>query len=473
MIGTLSIIAVNTQMFSIVVSLSVGWSPSFLRYLGWMEIFAFQIDGVTASSCYVGNEGMSPNYLPGLMMPVAITGMMLSLWGISQLLARVAPRFAPMKMDQSINALGMVLMSMYIAVCKAVFNLFECRTNPSAPDTLRSHDGFLCFGDDVMDMMPAAVLGALLYIVAFGALYLWVIARAPAAYQNDAAFRLRTDFLLRRWHPESWFWGIFFLMRNLACSLVPSITTDGSQQIMLMYVLVLPMFVAQVRAWPWRDELANQHDLIMVASLLITLVIALALQVPTESSDSWTHLLEVLSTLTFLSALIICLGILFNFLMKQYKMERFQKSKLGGNDGSTSSLTLPNLMTSQAAGKESSMKSGPRDSQNGKSWSSSRGLESLDDKVLDIYKTLSALNLRQNADESSLLELVKQMGNELPTADLKKLQWGMGVVGYHVLGDLTKRPSGISMAPASTRSVSVVLPSPRPTEYLDTAAVTV
>lgn len=265
-------------------------------------------------------------------------------------------------------------------------------------------------------------------------------------------------------------------MRNLACSLVPSLTTDGSQQIMLMYVLVLPMFIAQVRAWPWRDELANQHDLIMVASLLITLVIALALQVPTESSDSWTHFLEVLSTLTFLSALIICLGILLNFLMKEYKVERFQKSKLGGGEGSTSSLTLPTLMTSQTAGKDGSMTTGPGDSQNAKSWSlgrTSRGLESLDDKVLDIYKTLSALNSRQNADESSLLELVKQMGNELPTADLKKLQWGMGVVGYHVLGDLTKRPSGISLAPASTRSVSVVLPSPRPTEDLDNAAVTV
>merc|ERR1719486_1661111 len=96
-------------------------------------------------------------------------------WGGSQVLARLNPRFESMKLDQSINALGMVLMSLYITVCKSVFNIFECRTNPSAPNTLRSHDGFLCFGEGVQGMIPAAVFGALLYVVVFSSVYAWVI----------------------------------------------------------------------------------------------------------------------------------------------------------------------------------------------------------------------------------------------------------------------------------------------------------
>jgi len=240
---------------------------------------------------------------------------------------------------------------------------------------------------------------------------------------------------------------------------------------LLMFGLVLPMFIAQVRAWPWRDELANQHDLIMVASLLITLVVALALQVPTDSSDTWANFLEVLSTLTFAVALLVCLGILLLFLKREFQVHRLQKSKLGG-DGSAS-LSLPNLITSACVKEVAVAKSPSTDSQNmGKSWNlgrSSRGLESLDDKVLDIYKTLSSLSSFQNGCDSELLELVKTMGNELPLADLKKLQWGMGVVGYHVLGDMSKRPSGISLSPVSTRNVSCR----QPTEELDKGAVTV
>jgi hypothetical protein len=123
---------------------------------------------------------MGPKYLPGLFLPVIITGIMMSFWALSQILARVSDRFEAMKMDQSINALGMVLMSLYISVCKAVFNIFECRENPSAPNTLRSHDGFLCFGEGVQGMIPAAVIGALVYVVVFSSVYLGSLSKHQA-----------------------------------------------------------------------------------------------------------------------------------------------------------------------------------------------------------------------------------------------------------------------------------------------------
>lgn len=448
MVGTLSIIAVNTQMFSIIVSLSVGWSDSFLFYFGWLEIFGFQIDGVTASSCYTGKDSLGPSYLPGLLLPVIFTGAMLAMWAVSQLLARASPsRFSPMKRDQSINALGVVLMTMYIAVCKAVFNIFECKENPSAPKTLRSHDGFLCLGADVMGLIPSAVLGALMYIVAFGAVYVWVIARAPSAYQHSAGFRQRTDFLLRRWHPEFWFWGIFFLMRNLACSIVPSVVTDGPKQVVMMFALLLPMFIAQVRAWPWREELANKHDLIMGSALLCTLITALALQAPATDDVMWPTLLEGLSSLIFIAGIVCCLAILAHFLLQESRIQRLQRlqnAKLGEVGGTSQSM--PTLMTSdEICAKE------VVGSQVSKSWSgrSSGGLESTDAKVLDIYKTLNAV---ASSDQTTLFELVTAMGDELPTADLRKLQWGMGLVGYHVLGDLSRKPAGIAMAPMASRT---------------------
>jgi len=443
-LSTLCVVAVNTQLFSVIVSLSVGWSDTFRSYFDWLNIFGFQLEAVTASSCYMGNDTLGPSYLPGLLMPAIITGALMAMLAVSQLLPLASSRFSPMKLDQSINALGMVLMTMYIAVCKAVFNIFECRENPSAPYTLRSHDGFLCLGDDVMGMIPMAVSGALLYIVAFGALYIWVIARAPSAYQNDARFRLRTDFLLGSWHPQFWYWGIFFLVRNLVCSLVPSVLTDGSKQAVMMFVLCLPMLIAQARVWPWREELANKHDLIMGCSLLCTLLIALGLQAPGDNDDeTWPTFLEALSTLIFIGAIVCCSVLLAHFLWVEVRVQRKQRSqraKLG--DAGAFSLSMPTLMTSdeiEAKGSMPSKSSSPH---------SSRGLECFDDKVLDIYKTLSAVAAR---DPDALFELVKQMGDEMTAVDLKKLQWGIGLVGYHVLGDVTRKPAGLALGPAASR----------------------
>lgn len=313
-------------------------------------------------------------------------------------------------------------------------------------------------GDEVKAVLPAFVCGLLLYIVAFGAGYIWIIARAPAAFQKDPGFRVRSHFLLHRWHPEYWYWGIFFLLRNLLCSLVPSITPDGSKQLLLMFTLVLPLFIAQVRVWPWRDELANMHDLIMVAALLIIIVLGLALQVPVAGKSLWFSLLQIASSLTFIVALGFCLIVLAQALLTELRIQKKQRQhSCIENEGESNSFPLPNLMMQDGSGKNTptnseTVTSVTTCSSGSRSMSkrvSRSGPESSDDKILDIYKTL---NLLSTAGDSNLLELVKEMGEELPSTDLKKLQWGMGVIGYHVLGDMSKRPVGIVLNPVASRS---------------------
>jgi len=302
----------------------------------------------------------------------------------------------------------------------------------------------LCMGDDVVDMLPAAVIGALTYIVAFGSLYLWVIRKAPE-YYADAGFRLRTNFLLQRWHPEFWFWGIIFLLRNLLCSLVPSITTDGSQQVLIMFCFMLPMFVAQVRSWPWRDEMANKHDMIMVSSLLVTLVIALCLEVHGQN-DTYRQFLEVFSTLCFTGALITCLGILLVFLWKNFRLQEVKKFD----------ATLPKLMGRPSVGKDDVPSSSSQDLEAVTKSSTSTAMRRVgtesreDDRVGVIFGTLLQVKALEH-DESALHDIIKQLGSDLPSADLKKLEWSMRLIAYNVLGDLSKRPSGIALTPATTR----------------------
>jgi len=220
----------------------------------------------------------------------------------------------------------------------------------------------------------------------------------------------------------------------------------------LMFTLVLPMFIAQVRVWPWRDELANMHDLIMVAALLIIMVLGLALQVPVAGTSLWFSFLQIASTSTFIVAFGICLIVLSQALVTEVRIKKKQRQlKCVENAGGSSPLALPTLMQ-DASGKNTPTNS-EADMTN---YSGSRGIsksrsgpQSSDDKIADIYETL---NLLSTSGNSNLLELVKHMGEELPSTDLKKLQWGMGVVGYHVLGDMSRRPAGIVLNPVRSRS---------------------
>lgn len=460
-LGLLSIMAINTQMFSIIVSFSMFNTANWEWTVVFDKFFTMDLDTWVSSSCHFGHKSMGPKYLPGLLFPVVTTGVMITLWVSSQILARASSRFEAMKMDQTINALGVVLMTMYISVCKALFNIFECRPNPSAPNTLRSHDGFLCFGQDVQTMLPAAVMGAMLYVGAFSTVFLWVIVKAPSKYQESESFRLRTHFLLNKWHPEKWFWGILFVTRNLLCSLIPSITPDGSVQVVTMFLIMFSYFLASATYSPWRDELSNKHDLIMVGALLMTLVVAQALQVePTKTTpDGWFTVLQVTASLLFLSAFLICAGVLLQFLLKEAVLV-WEKKKLSSSE--TASQELPNLMKTSGEGSKG-FGDFSASADDLRKLRKRISLTSSDEKVNDIHSTLQALSA-WNGDEA-LKEIVKQLEEELPTSDLRKLQWGMGIIGYHILGDKSRKPSGIVLPPAASRNARVSTRT-RPSEQL-------
>merc|ERR1711998_222875 len=106
------------------------------------------------------------------------------------------------------------------------------------------------------------------------------------------------------------FWGMLFVFRNLACSLIPSFFTAGSAQVVSMFLVLFTYFLASATCSPWRDELSNSHDLIMVGALLMTLVVAQALQIPSTggfwfcgvfiSGEGRSVLLEAASSFLFI-----------------------------------------------------------------------------------------------------------------------------------------------------------------------------
>merc|ERR1712100_616137 len=205
-----------------------------------------------------------------------------------------------------------------------------------------------------------------------------------------------------------------------------------------MFLIMFGYFLASATCSPWRDELSNKHDMIMVGSLLMTLVVAQALQVPSTMGEGWLVFLEAASSLLFFGAAMICAGVLVQHLLKELVLY-LENKKL-----SQSTENLPNLMKSSSGEGSKGFGDFSASVDGSKRLRKSINLVSADEKVHDIYSTLNALST-WNGDDT-LLDIVRQLEEELPTQDLRRLQWGMGIIGYHVLGDKTKRPSGIVLS---------------------------
>lgn len=175
----------------------------------------------------------------------------------------------------------------------------------------------------------------------------------------------------------------------------------------------------------------------------MTLVVAQALQVPSTMGDGWFTLLEAASSLLFLAAAMVCVGVLMQHLMKEFVLF-WEKKKLAA-----SAEDLPNLMKSSPEGSKG-LGDLSVSVEGSKKLRKRISLASADEKVNDIYSTLCGLSA-WHGDET-LLDVVKQLEEELPTSDLRRLQWGMGIIGYHILGDQSRKPSGIVLAPAASRN---------------------
>jgi hypothetical protein len=211
-----------------------------------------------------------------------------------------------------------------------------------------------------------------------------------------------------------------------------------------MFLLMFSYFLASATCSPWRDELSNTFDLIMVGALLMTLVVAQALQVPSTLGSGWFTMLEACSSLLFLGAALICSGVLVQHLLKELVLF-WEKRKL-----SASTENLPHLMNSPSGEGSKGLGDFSVSIDGSKKLRKRISLASTDEKVNSIYSTLAGLSA-WNGDDT-LLDVVKQLEEELPSSDLRRLQWGMGIIGYHILGDRSRKPSGIVLSPAASRN---------------------
>jgi len=118
-----------------------------------------------------------------------------------------------------------------------------------------------CDSSERADATPVMVVGLMLYVVGIYFMFAYATWVAPTM-MTDRGFCERWKFLLARWRPATWYWGLVLMGRNLLVSFARLVASECEAQLTYLVAVVLIVF-SLVAVWqPWRANVLNHYDII-------------------------------------------------------------------------------------------------------------------------------------------------------------------------------------------------------------------
>merc|ERR1719231_107206 len=165
--------------------------------------------------------------------------------------------------------MGMLLSALYVTLVKVVLAYFECPENPDAPATLAKFRYVQCDSDDRTEALPAMALGFALYVIGFYLAFLWAAYIAPNKWM-EINFREQWKFMLTRWRPAVWYYGVALMSRNGAVAFGGVVSSEPRAQLIYITCVVIAYFSFTAIFQPWRETTLNRFD--VFTSVLICLI---------------------------------------------------------------------------------------------------------------------------------------------------------------------------------------------------------
>jgi hypothetical protein len=191
----------------------------------------------------------------------------------------IAPKLVPkMDFDKTLNATGLVMQCLFVSFAMECVTYYVPLEHPSAPDTLVEFPNVIAWSSDHLNMLWFHILQILLTVVAFFSYvcYICYIASKKITQGADCAITKRmlrrNAFILARWRPGWFVWGVVTLLRNMLLCLVPAVVEPLIIRSLLMCCLILPHALTESFAQPWRT---SNNNLIDIVSSFVLAIMAL------------------------------------------------------------------------------------------------------------------------------------------------------------------------------------------------------
>mmetsp|Transcript_67265 Transcript_67265/g.154102 ORF Transcript_67265/g.154102 Transcript_67265/m.154102 type:complete len:1558 (+) Transcript_67265:78-4751(+) len=280
-----SLLATTLQTLGVIGSFDLN-IPDFMRdILAFMKIFLFDIEMLNAV-CFTGVD-FSNRFFWRVITPVAVLLMFYVTMHVSWVLSKTVSFVEAMGPAKTMNALGLVLSAAYITMCKVAFQFFECRPHPSAPATLVAYPDITCTGDDRTKIMWAGATAIILYPIAVLAVMVFLVWIAPKEFSKSNDFRLATAFLLTRWQPTMWYFGVVVMFRNALIAFIGVLyPADGIPQLAWTATILGFYTAGQSAKRPWRNGPLNMFDSSLCMGVAILCAFLLSTTNPRGDAES-------------------------------------------------------------------------------------------------------------------------------------------------------------------------------------------
>jgi len=261
----------TVQTLSAFSKVEVVWVEPLKTLRGFLSFLTFDI-GILRPGCWLGSTTPIMNYLGSLVLyPIGAAGVMF-IFGIGKYVLK-----KDVTLNQVINAQGLIVSAVYIALTFLAVKPFQCVNNPDNTQSLASFRNVICWRDDAhLAMVGLSLLPFFGGVCTFMGLIIWAVIQYPArvAKPGGVNFVKRWNFIFARFNPTSYYFALVLNLRNLMIGLIPVLLVEFSElQFITLTLTVASYTILQAHIWPWRTKMSNLMDAGLALFLIVVIVV--------------------------------------------------------------------------------------------------------------------------------------------------------------------------------------------------------
>jgi hypothetical protein len=281
------LVVTSAQIFGIVKDMEIPWPESIHGFMsGSSAVFALDGSGIPFE-CAVGTWPVAL-YMVQVLFPYLLLTEIFALFAGSKLIARVLQKPSiSWQTDKMLNVAGQVMQLLFIAFCGIMVKPMQCFRHPNGKRSLKMYPRLLCGeGGDHSGLLLLAAIICFGFILPFVTWCTWGCIKAPSESSNaNSGFLRRFRFLLYRFRPDCWWWGLCFMLRQTILAFVTVLVIENPHGQLFYTGGALAVYGFLVcRYWPWiSGELSFVDAGAMLVLVLIMLTAAQFLPEPTPN----------------------------------------------------------------------------------------------------------------------------------------------------------------------------------------------
>lgn len=269
------LVVTSAQIFGVVKDLEVPWPQSLNGVMsGSAAVFTLDMSAFP-TECAVGNWSVAL-YMTQVLVPYLLLLEIAGMFAISKLIAKFLRKPSlSWQADKALNLAGQMMQLLFIAFCGIIMKPWQCFRHPNGRQSLKMYPRVICHENgDHSSLLALGVCTCLAFLLPFVSWCVWGCLKAPHESSNaNSGFLRRFRFLLYRFRPDCWWWGLSFLLRQTLLAFATVLMSEYPHGQLFYIGAVLAVYGFLVcRWWPW---ISGELSFVDAAAMLVLVLMML------------------------------------------------------------------------------------------------------------------------------------------------------------------------------------------------------